>query len=177
MKVDFKFAVALIACAAVGGELIEHSFVPAAAQSPSLRQRLVGTWTYVHNYNVMPDGKRIEPQGPQGIGKGIFVVDANGRFVWNIIRSDIPKFGSNNRQNGTDAENKATVQGVLAYFGTYEVDESNKSLIMRIEYSSFPNFNGAEQRRTVKIENDELTVINSGAASGGTANVIWKRVK
>jgi hypothetical protein len=57
------------------------------------------------------------------------------------------------------------VQGVLAYYGSYEVDENNKSLIMRIEFSSFPNFNGAEQRRTIKLENDELTVINSGAAS------------
>jgi enoyl reductase-like protein len=87
------------------------------------------------------------------------------------------KFASNNRQNGTDAENKAVVQGALAYYGTYEVDESNKSLIMRIEYSSFPNFNGAEQRRNVKLENDELTVVNSAAASGGTSSLIWKRVK
>jgi len=87
------------------------------------------------------------------------------------------KFASNNRQNGTDAENKAVVQGALAYYGTYEVDESNKSLIMRIEYSSFPNFNGAEQRRNVKLENDELTVVNSAAASSGTSSLIWKRVK
>lgn len=177
MTGNFKFAAALTACAAIGGMLSQGAFAPAAAQSPSLRQQIIGTWTYVHNYNVMPDGKRIEPQGPQGIGKGIFILDPNGRFVWNLIRSDLPKFTSNNRQKGTDAENKAVVQGVLAYYGTYEVDESNKSLIMRIEYSSFPNFNGAEQRRTIKLENEELTVINSGAASGGTANLIWKRVK
>src|SRR5262245_44915784 len=171
MKLDCKFAVALIACAAIGGVLIEGSFAPAAGQSPPLRQQIVGTWAYVHNYNVMPDGKRTEPQGPQGIGKGIFILDSNGRFVWNLIRSDIPKFASNNRQNGSDAENKAAVQGTIAYYGTYEVDEASKSLIMRIEYSSFPNFNGVEQRRTVKLENDELTVINSTAASGGTANL------
>jgi hypothetical protein len=52
------------------------------------------------------------------------------------------KFASNNRQNGTDAENKAVVQGALAYYGTYEVDESNKSLIMRIkdagQFSALP---------------------------------------
>jgi hypothetical protein len=151
-------------------------FSPAAAQS-SLRQQLVGVWTYVHNYNVLPDGKRIEPQGPQGTGKGILVLDATGRFVLNMIRADIPKFTSNNRQQGTEAENKAVAQGVIAYFGTYEVDEPNKALTMKIEYSSFPNFNGSTQRRDIKLENDELTITNTTGASGGTAYITWKRSK
>ena len=149
---------------------------PANAQS-SLRQQLVGVWTYVHNYNILPDGKRIEPQGPEGTGKGILVLDASGRFVLNLIRADIPKFASNNRQQGTEAENKAAAQGAIAYFGTYDVDEPSKTLTMKIEYSSFPNFNGATQRREIKLENDELTITNSTAASGGTAYIMWKRSK
>jgi len=48
---------------------------------------------------------------------------------------------------------------------------------MRIELSSFPNFNGLQQRRSIKLENDELTVINPTGASGGTAYITWKRVK
>jgi hypothetical protein len=63
-------------------------------------------------------------------------------------------------KQGTDEENRAVVRGSLAFYGTYEVDEASKSLMMRIEYSSFPNFNGAEQRRSIKLEGDELTVIN-----------------
>jgi hypothetical protein len=69
------------------------------------------------------------------------------------------------------------VQGVIVYYGTYEVEEPSKSLVMRVEYSSFPNFNGAQQRRDIKLENDELTVINAAGASGGTAHIIWKRAK
>jgi hypothetical protein len=151
-------------------------FSPANAQS-SLRQQLVGVWTYVHNYNILPDGKRIEPQGPEGTGKGILVLDAPGRFVLNMIRADIPKFALNNRQQGTEAENKAAAQGAIAYFGTYEVDEPNKALTMKIEYSSFPNFNGSTQRRDIKLENDELTITNTTGASGGTAYITWKRSK
>jgi lipocalin-like protein len=147
----------------------------AAAQSTSLRQQLVGTWAYVNLYNILPDGNRVEPQGQDG--KGILIMDESGRFVWMLIRSDLPKFESNNRQTGTDAENRAVVQGSLAYYGSYEVDEAQKDLLMRIEYSTFPNFNGAEQRRSIKLENDELTVINPTGASGGTAYVTWKRVK
>jgi|SRR5262245_23071816 len=149
--------------------------IGAGAQQKSLKEQLVGAWTYVNAYNIMSDGKRIEPQGQSG--KGMLIMDTGGRFVWTLIRSDLPKFTSNNRQTGTDAENRAVVQGALAYYGAYEVDEAGKSLLMRIEYSSFPNFNGAQQRRSVKLENDELTVINPTGASGGTAYVIWKRVK
>jgi hypothetical protein len=42
----------------------------AAAQSASLRQQLVGTWTYVNAYNLLSDGKRTEPQGQNGKGTG-----------------------------------------------------------------------------------------------------------
>jgi hypothetical protein len=147
----------------------------AVAQTASLKQQLVGTWTYVLAYNILPNGTRIEPQGQNG--KGILVLDASGRFVWTLIKPDLPKFASNNRQTGTDAENRAVVQGTLAYYGTYEVDEAAKALVMHIEVSSFPNFNGATQRRSVKLENDELTVINAAGASGGTAYVSWKRAK
>jgi hypothetical protein len=159
------------AVALLGG--LGFSAVPAAAQS--LKQQVVGTWTYVNAYNIMPNGARIEPQGQNG--KGLLVLDASGRFVWTLIKPDLPKFASNNRQTGTDAENRAVVQGTLAYYGTYEVDEPGKALLIHIEYSSFPNFNGAQQRRSIKLENDELTVINAAGASGGTAYVSWKRAK
>ena len=148
---------------------------PAGAQSTSLKQQLVGTWNYVLAYNILPNGTRIEPQGQNG--KGILILDANGHFSWNLMKPDLPKFASSNRQTGTDAENRAVVQGSLAYFGTYEVDEAGKALVMHIEASSFPNFSGAQQRRGIKLENDELTVINQAGASGGTAYVSWKRAK
>jgi len=143
----------------------------AAAQS--LQQQLTGIWTYVDNYNLMPDGRRIQPMGPNG--RGILMLDKGGRFSWIYVRPDIPKFASNNRQTGTDAENKAVAQGSLAYYGTYTVDEPNSSVFMRIEYSSFPNFNGVEQRRSIKFDGEQLTIINQTAASGGTAYAIWRR--
>ena len=168
------FKIALVTAMVLLGGL-GFSVGSAAAQSSSLRQQLVGTWNYASGYNLMPNGNRIDVQGPNG--KGILMMDAGGNFAWTLIRSDVPKFASNNRQTGTDAENRAVVQGVITYYGTYEVDEPGKSLLMRIELSSFPNFNGLQQRRSIKLENDELTVINPTGASGGTAYITWKRVK
>jgi len=53
------------------------------------------------------------------------------------LKSDLPKFAANNRQAGTPEENKAVVQGSLAYFGTYSVDEAAKTVTIHIESCSF----------------------------------------
>jgi hypothetical protein len=82
------------------------------------------------------------PQGQQ-------ILDANGRYSLIIMRSDIPKFASNNRVEGTPEENKAVVQGSIAFFGTYTVDESAKTLTQHVESCSFPNFNGTDRKKII----------------------------
>jgi len=78
---------------------------------------IVGTWKQVTNINIAPDGRRSEPFGSNP--NAIITFDANGRFVTVTTRPDVPKFASNNRMQGTAEENKAMVQGGIAYFGTY----------------------------------------------------------
>jgi hypothetical protein len=71
--------------------------------------------------------------------------DATGRISLQIMRSTLPKFASNKRQEGTPEENKAIVQGLLCFFGTYSVNETDHILNLHIESSSFPNWNGINQ--------------------------------
>ena len=85
-----------------------------------LKEQIVGTWTPVSQY-VDQDGKRLEPFGSNP--KGIVVYDSNGRFVLVLQRATLPKFVSSNRMAGSPEENKAIVQGSIAYFGSYSVDE------------------------------------------------------
>lgn len=147
----------------------------AIAQPKPIKDQLIGTWAFVSAVNTMPDGRKVEPNGKAATG--ILMFDAAGHFSWQILRSDIPKLTSNNRQIGTAEEHKAVSQGVLAYFGTYSTDDTGKSLTMQIATSSFPNFNGANQKRSVALVGDELIITNQAGASGGTAAVTWKRMK
>jgi Lipocalin-like domain len=71
--------------------------------------------------------------------------DATGRISLQIMRSTLPKFASNKRQEGTPEENKAIVQGLLCFIGTYSVNETDHILNLHIESSSFPNWNGINQ--------------------------------
>ncbi len=145
-----------------------------SAQAQSLKERAVGTWTLV---SVTVDGPaKAEPYGPSP--HGMMFLDAGGRFSVSIVRAGVPKFASNNRTTGTDTENAAAVHGGLNYFGTYSVDESDKSITVKIEASSYPNFEGVSQKRTLAVDGDEMTVTNAApSGGGGVARQIWKRAK
>lgn len=147
----------------------------AVAQQKSLKEQLVGTWTFVSAVNTRPDGTKFDPYG--GKAAGMLFFDSSDRFSWQVIRSDIPKLASNNRQEGTADEFKAVAQGVLSYFGTYSLDDSGKTLTQHIVRSSFPNYNGANRIWAIALTGDDLTMASQAAASGGTNELKWKRVK
>ena len=135
---------------------------------------IVGTWKQVTNINIAPDGRRSEPFGSNP--NAIITFDANGRFVTVTTRPDVPKFASNNRMQGTTEENKAMVQGGIAYFGTYSVVD--KVIVERVEGSTWPNWTGTEQKRPIiSLTGDEMKVTVPAASLGGTGEVTFKRVK
>jgi hypothetical protein len=92
----------------------------------------------------------------------------NGRYSSQLMRSDRPKFASNNRAQGTPDENKATTQGTISSFGTYSVNEANKTYTIRFEASSYPNLEGTEQTRPFSITGDELRVTNPAPSVGAS---------
>ena len=77
--------------------------------------------------------------------------DANGRFSVIITLSDLPKFASDNRVAGTPEENKAIVQGSFASFGTYPVNETDKTYTQHVESCTFLNWNGTERKYSFDI--------------------------
>jgi len=93
------------------------------------------------------------------------------------MRASATPFVSNNRNDGTPEENKAVVQGSLAHFGRYSIDEAQRTLVLHMESSTFPNWNGTEQRRTFTVSGDELRWSTPAASGGGSAELVWKRAK
>ena len=143
----------------------------------SARDQLVGTWMLASIYIEGPDGSRFDPFGANPTG--ILIMDGNGRISVQFIDSDLPKFASNDRLDGTPEENKAVQQGILCYFGTYSVSDADHSLNIHIESSSFPNWKGADQKRFLTLTEDEMKWINPTATSGPgfTGYTAWKRAK
>jgi hypothetical protein len=92
------------------------------------------------------------------------------------MRSDRAKYKSNALWQGTAEENEATANGAQTYFGTYTVNEADRSIAIHVEGSSFPNWNGSDQKRFVTITGDQLT-LTIRPPSGENVEVTWKRPK
>ncbi len=163
----------IVAAAALGFLFLTGT---AVAQKKTLKEQLVGTWLVAAVDNVRPDGSRFQAFGPNP--KGILMFDANGRFSFQLARPGRPKFAFDNRLQGTPEENKATVQGSLSYYGIYSVDEADRTLHLYIESSSYPNFDGIDNKRIIKsLSEDEFTWYSPAGSIHTTAEVIWKRAR
>jgi hypothetical protein len=156
------------------GATLTMSDLAALGKSKIDKAKLVGGWTLVSITNTLADGKTVQGFGPND---GIVVFEGNGTFVQALARSDLSKFASNNRNTGTADENKSVVQGSLTLFGTYKVT-SDGTMTLHVERSTFPNWNGTDQSRTItSLTATELKWHNPAATVGGTTETVWKRTK
>jgi len=135
----------------------------------------VGAWSLVTNVVTDASGKKTQTFGDKPMGQVIFT--SNGRYDLVITRSDLPKFAADNRLKGTTDENKAVVGGSISHFGKYTVDEKTKTLHLHIESASYPNWNGTEQKRPYTLAGDDLKWTAPNASGGGSADLVWKRIK
>jgi hypothetical protein len=67
----------------------------------------------------------------------------------------------------------------LSVFGTYTVDEDKKTVTYKIVSSSYPNWEGEAQTRTIdRLTADEFVNTNPNVAGGrGTASNLYRRAK
>jgi len=145
----------------------------ALPQQKTLTEQIIGTWVYVSSTAKLPDGSPLWGLNP----KGLFILTDNGHFSWQIFRSDRPHFALNDRLHATPDEYTATMQGSLAYFGTYSISEADKTISFTTEGSTFPNSEGEVLKRVITtLTPDELIYTNPATTTGARVQAVWKRV-
>jgi len=164
--------IGLSVTAALGLALFADSSV---GQQRPLRDQLLGTWALVSHISTRADGSKFPAYGANP--KGIAFFDAGGHFIITAMRADRARYAVDFPTQGTDEENKATAQGTITYYGTYSVNEADRTIAIHIEASSFPNWNGADQKRGFAIAGDQLTLTARALQTGGSADVVWRRVQ
>jgi hypothetical protein len=146
----------------------------ALGQQKSLKEQIIGSWTLAQAVDIHADGTKSNPWGPNP--KGAYMFGPDGRFTQMLFHSDLPKI--DNRMSGSPEQNKAIAQGVVAMYGSYTVDEPNKTIIVKFEGASFAKFVGTEGKRVItSINADEFRSMNPATSTGTRAESIWKRVK
>jgi hypothetical protein len=145
----------------------------AMAQQRSLKDQLIGTWTLV-SYEITPlNGTKRQIANP----KGILMFDAGGRYATFIVRGDRPKYRSAGAP--TTEEIAATVRDYVAgNFGTWSVNEADKTLTRHYDGALNPNNDGTETKVTVSLSGDELRLTTmSPGGSGARTDTVYRRAR
>ena len=157
--------------------LLAPSLVAGHRPAPVAVDPLVGSWTLVLVDNVLADGSRVHLYGPDP--SGLLMFDAGGRYSLQIVSAGRPAFAAKDKGRGTAEEYRAAVQGSNAHFGTYAVDQQQRTITFRIEHASFPNWEGTTQERKFSVVGDRLryTVPVPTSGEGATGEVEWRRAR
>ena len=178
-RVRALIAVIAAAMLSVGGWCAGPVPFAVASTTKDLKDQLAGAWTLVSIHNVRADGTKYELFGPNA--KGMLILNGSGHFSLHVTRAARPMFTSENRMTGTAEENRAAVQGMISLVGTFTVHEQDRSMLLRIESSSYPNLDGTEQRQSFRIIGDQLSWPEAAPIAGPTgdlrSDLIWKRAR
>jgi hypothetical protein len=110
--------------------------------------------------------------------RGQMILTPQGRYSIVVSRATMQKIAAGSRTKATPEENRAIVDGNIAHFGRYTIDDGGKAITFHIETSSYPNWDGTTQKRALKVKGNELTYTVTAPSAGGPGNdVTWKRVK
>ena len=108
----------------------------------------------------------------------MFAPDAH--MCFNAMRRNRSQFGSRDYQGGTPDEKTAAYDSYTGYCGRYEVNEQERSVVVQLELSSYPNYTGTTQKRFVEVVGNRLRISTPPSPSGGRQTVfvvVWERAK
>jgi hypothetical protein len=124
--------------------------------SNSLRSQLVGTWRLVSASQRLEDGTvRADPQtGRKGVGYLIYTESGNMAVV--VGNPDRSRWKST--QAPTEAELRNAFDGLVAYAGTFEVNEAERYVVHHIEVDRVPNLTGTDRKRFCSFSGNRLVL-------------------
>jgi len=137
-----------------------------------MSQRLIGNWTLVSYVTENPDGSRGKPYA-DAIGRLSY--DEHGNMAGQVMRpgrADVApgEWGAQ--------QVRSAYAGYIAYFGTYELNESEDIVVHHVQGALNPGWVGGTQTRRVRFDGEHLVLSTQVAKAGGLVNHVltWKRL-
>ncbi len=143
-----------------------------AVRKPS--DEFVGAWRLISFDRRTAAGALTYPLGEHPVGR--LTYDAVGRMSAQLMQPDRPRFTANDTARTGSAEEKiAAYEGYTAYYGTYTVNDADRTVVHHVEASLYPNWVGSDMPRKYEFSGDRLTlrVVNGK----GESRLVWERVR
>ena len=166
-----KKVVSSLVCLVLGGVLaLLHG-----QSAGSLHAQLVGTWRLVSSTQKLADGTvRPDPQtGPKGVGYLIYT--ESGRICVVVGNPERSRWQA--AAAPTQAELRNAFDGLVAYAGTYEVNEAEQYVVHHIEVDRVPNLSGVDRKRFCSVSANRLILRPAPPLPKGVADwtIVWER--
>ena len=142
----------------------------------SLRSQLVGTWRLVSAAQRLADGTvRPDPQtGQKGVGYLIYT--DTGQVCVVVNNPERSRWAS--VQAPTEPELRNAFDGLVAYGGTFEVNEAGRYVVHHIEVDRVPNLTGTDRKRFCSISGNRLVLRAAPPLPTDVKEwtIVWERV-
>lgn len=128
------------------------------------RESLLGSWQLVSYEDRDESGKLILPYGKNPAG--LLIYDSTGHMSGQIMKTPPPDVASNDWDLFTTAEKVALFDGYVAYFGGYEVNES-QHIVTHLPTADLSRlYIGRREERHYEINGDQLVLSEKWTQSG-----------
>lgn len=144
------------------------------AELPGRVFPLQGTWTLVAADKLLPNGETARDYGANPHGR--LHVDGHGRYSLQILKSERQRFASDSKADGSPGEFESAVTGSSTHYGTMTIDEQAGILVFAIEGASFPNWEGATQKRQYQLDGAVLRYKVPPRSDGSIPVSVWRRI-
>jgi len=139
------------------------------------RDRFIGVWKLISCVRKSKDGVVDYPYGEKPVGR--ITYDKAGRMSAQLMRpgrrSTVAPGQSFLTGNASVTEIREAVDGFIAYFGTFDVDESAKTVIHHVQACLVPSWVGTDLKRTYRFDANRLVLTASGPT--GVLELVWER--
>jgi hypothetical protein len=143
--------------------------------APAARNRFIGVWSLISCERKSKDGRIDYPYGEKPVGR--ITYDKAGRMSAQLMRpgrrSTVAPGLSLLAGNASAEEIREAVNGFIAYFGTFDVDESSKSVVHHVQACLVPSWVGTDLKRAYSFNANRLALTAITTAS--VLELIWER--
>jgi hypothetical protein len=167
-----KLRLVLIAAASIG--LLSRR--AQAQDSMPGRAQLIGTWRFVSATQLLADGtSRPDPQTGAN-GAGYLMYTETGHLCAVIANPERPVWRA--PATPSDSDVRQAFSGLVAYCGTYDVNQAEGSVTHHIELDREPGLTGTNRKRFFTRSGARLVLRAAPPLPNGVREwtIVWQRV-
>ena len=149
------------------------AFAAAMPATAAARDSFIGVWRLIGCERKLQDGRVAYPYGEKPVGR--ITYDKAGRMSALLMRpgrrSTVAPGLSLIDGNASSEEIREAVNGFIAYFGTFDVDESSHTVIHHVQACLVPSWVGTDLKRAYRFSANSLVLT---ATTTSVLEVIWE---